>query len=105
MTKSAKEVINNGLITLGVGIRNAAGILIGNATGNVLNTGTIAINGDGRGGTSKNYGITVRDSGAENGQIIRNDGKINVNGNNNVGIHVSANKKMPKSPPALLVLS
>lgn len=93
MTKSAKEVINNGLITLGVGIRNAAGILIGNATGNVLNTGTIAINGDGRGGTSKNYGITVRDSGAENGQIIRNDGKINVNGNNNVGIHVSANKK------------
>lgn len=93
MTKSAKEVINNGLITLGVGIRNAAGILIGNATGNVLNTGTIAINGDDRGGTSKNYGITVRDSGAENGQIIRNDGKINVNGNNNVGIHVSANKK------------
>ncbi|WP_370621291.1 autotransporter outer membrane beta-barrel domain-containing protein [Citrobacter cronae] len=93
MTKSAKEVINNGLITLGVGIRNAAGILIGNATGNVLNTGIIAINGDGRGGTSKNYGITVRDSGAENGQIIRNDGKINVNGNNNVGIHVSANKK------------
>ncbi|MDT0638614.1 autotransporter outer membrane beta-barrel domain-containing protein [Citrobacter werkmanii] len=93
MTKSAKEVINNGLITLGVGIRNAAGILIGNATGDVLNTGTIAINGDGRGGTSKNYGITVRDSGAENGQIIRNDGKINVNGNNNVGIHVSANKK------------
>lgn len=93
MTKSASEVINKGLITLGVGIRNAAGILIGNATGNVLNTGNIVVNGDGRGGNIKNYGITVRDSGAESGQIIRNDGKINVNGTNNVGIHVSATKK------------
>ncbi|NKD25471.1 autotransporter outer membrane beta-barrel domain-containing protein [Citrobacter freundii] len=93
MTKSAKEVINNGLITLGTGIRNAAGILVGNATGNVLNTGNIVINGGSGGGSSKNYGISVRDSGAENNQEIRNDGKINVNGTNNVGIHVSANNK------------
>lgn len=93
MTKSAKEVINNGLITLGTGIRNAAGILVGNATGNVLNTGNIVINGGSDGGSSKNYGISVRDSGAENNQEIRNDGKINVNGTNNVGIHVSANNK------------
>lgn len=93
MTKSAKEVINNGLITLGTGVRNAAGILIGNATGNVTNTGNIVINGDSSAGSSKNYGITVRDSGAENSQEIRNDGKINVNGTNNVGIHVSANNK------------
>ncbi|NUH53360.1 autotransporter outer membrane beta-barrel domain-containing protein [Citrobacter portucalensis] len=93
MTKSAKEVINNGLITLGTGIRNAAGILVGNATGNVLNTGNFVINGGSGGGSSKNYGISVRDSGAENNQEIRNDGKINVNGTNNVGIHVSANNK------------
>lgn len=53
MTKSAKEVINNGLITLGTGIRNAAGILVGNATGNVLNTGNIVINGGSDGGSSK----------------------------------------------------
>lgn len=96
MTKSAKEVINNGLITLGTGVRNAAGILIGNATGNVLNTGNIVINGNGDAGNNKNYGISVRDSGTENNQEIRNDGKINVNGTNNVGIHVSANNKMPK---------
>lgn len=62
MTKSAKEVINNGLITLGTGVRNAAGILIGNATGNVLNTGNIVINGNGDAGNNKNYGISVRDS-------------------------------------------
>lgn len=93
MTKSAKEVINNGLITLGTGVRNAAGILIGNATGNVLNTGNIVINGNGDAGNNKNYGISVRDSGTENNQEIRNDGKINVNGTNNVGIHVSANNK------------
>ncbi|HHG9063483.1 TPA: autotransporter outer membrane beta-barrel domain-containing protein [Citrobacter freundii] len=93
MTKSAKEVINNGLITLGTGVRNAAGMLIGNATGNVINTGNIVINGGSDGGSSKNYGISVRDSGAENNQEIRNDGKINVNGTNNVGIHVSATNK------------
>ncbi|EPJ3205953.1 autotransporter outer membrane beta-barrel domain-containing protein [Citrobacter freundii] len=93
MTKSTKEVINNGLITLGTGVRNAAGILIGNATGNVLNTGNIVINGNGVAGNYKNYGISVRDSGAENNQEIRNDGKISVNGTNNVGIHVSANNK------------
>ena len=93
MTKSAKEVINNGLITLGTGVRNAAGILIGNATGNVLNTGNIVINGNGDAGNNKNYGISVRYSGTENNQEIRNDGKINVNGTNNVGIHVSANNK------------
>lgn len=93
MTKSAKEVINNGLITLGIGVRNAAGMLIGNATGNVINTGNIVINGDSSAGSSRNYGITVRDSGAENNQEIRNDGKINVNGTNNVGIHVSATNK------------
>ncbi|MDR4048619.1 MAG: autotransporter outer membrane beta-barrel domain-containing protein [Citrobacter sp.] len=93
MTKSAKEVINNGLITLGTGVRNAAGMLIGNATGNVINTGNIVINGDSSAGSSRNYGITVRDSGAENNQEIRNDGKINVNGTNNVGIHVSATNK------------
>lgn len=93
MIKSAKEVINNGLITLGTGVRNAAGILVGNATGNVLNTGNIVINGGSKGGSSKNYGISVHDSGAENNQEIRNDGKINVNGTNNVGIHVSANNK------------
>lgn len=93
MTKSAKEVINNGLITLGTGVRNAAGMLIGNATGNVINTGNIVINGDSSAGSSRNYGITVRDSGAENNQDIRNDGKINVNGTNNVGIHVSATNK------------
>ncbi|MFV9259594.1 autotransporter outer membrane beta-barrel domain-containing protein [Citrobacter freundii] len=93
MTKSAKEVINNGLITLGTGVRNAAGMLIGNATGNVINTGNIVINGDSSAGSSRNYGITVRDSGAENNQEIRNDGKINVNGTNNVGIHVTATNK------------
>ncbi|MDM3189806.1 autotransporter outer membrane beta-barrel domain-containing protein [Citrobacter sp. Cf101] len=93
MTKSAKEVINNGLITLGTGVRNAAGMLIGNATGNVINTGNIVINGDSSAGSSRNYGITVRDSGAENNQEIRNDGKINVNSTNNVGIHVSATNK------------
>lgn len=93
MTKSAKEVINNDLITLGTGVRNAAGMLIGNATGNVINTGNIVINGDSSAGSSRNYGITVRDSGAENNQEIRNDGKINVNGTNNVGIHVSATNK------------
>ncbi|HGY5665340.1 TPA: autotransporter outer membrane beta-barrel domain-containing protein [Citrobacter freundii] len=93
MTKSAKEVINNGLITLGTGVRNAAGMLIGNATGNVINTGNIVINGDSSAGSSRNYGITVRDSDAENNQEIRNDGKINVNGTNNVGIHVSATNK------------
>ncbi|MCO5780958.1 autotransporter outer membrane beta-barrel domain-containing protein [Citrobacter meridianamericanus] len=93
MTKSAKEVINNGLITLGTGVRNAAGILIGNAAGNVFNTGNIVLNGDSSAGNIKNYGITVRDSGAENNQEIRNDGKINVNGTNNVGIHVSATHK------------
>lgn len=93
MIKSAKEVINNGLITLGTGVRNAAGILVGNATGNVLNTGNIVINGGSKGGSSKNYGISVHDSGAENNQEIRNDGKINVNGTNNVGIHISANNK------------
>lgn len=93
MTKSAKEVINSGLITLGTGIRNAAGILVGNATGNVINSGNVVINGGSSGGNSKNYGISVRDSGAENNQEIRNDGKIDVNGTNNVGIHVSANNK------------
>ncbi|SUX75026.1 Type V secretory pathway, adhesin AidA [Citrobacter freundii] len=50
MIKSAKEVINNGLITLGTGVRKAAGILVGNATGNVLNTGNIVINGGSKGG-------------------------------------------------------
>lgn len=93
MTKSAKEVINNGLITLGTGVRNAAGILIGNATGNVINTGNIVLNGNSSAGSSENYGITVRDSGAENNQEIRNDGKINVKGTNNVGIHVRATEK------------
>ena len=68
-------------------------MLIGNATGNVINTGNIVINGDSSAGSSRNYGITVRDSGAENNQEIRNDGKINVNGTNNVGIHVSATNK------------
>ncbi|HGY3716309.1 TPA: autotransporter outer membrane beta-barrel domain-containing protein [Citrobacter gillenii] len=92
MTKSAKEVINKGLITLGTGVRNAAGLLVGNATGNVINTGNIVVNGDTTGGSAQNYGISVRDSGANNNQEIRNDGKINVNGTNNIGIHVSASK-------------
>lgn len=105
MIKSAKEVINNGLITLGTGVRNAAGILVGNATGNVLNTGNIVINGGSKGGSSKNYGISVHDSGAENNQEIRNDGKINVNGTNNVGSTLAPITKMPKSPPALQALS
>lgn len=93
MTKSAREVINKGLITLGTGVRNAAGILVGNATGNVINTGNIVVNGESTEGSAQNYGISVRDSGANNSQEIRNDGKININGINNVGIHVSANKK------------
>ncbi|WP_341516586.1 autotransporter outer membrane beta-barrel domain-containing protein [Citrobacter gillenii] len=93
ITRSAQEVINNGLITLGSKVRNAAGILVGNATGNVLNTGNIVVNGDSSVGTSTNYGISVRDSGAENNQEIKNEGKINVNGTNNVGIHVSASSK------------
>lgn len=53
MIKSTKEVINNGLITLGTGVRNAAGILVGNATGNVLNTGNIVINGGSKGAAVK----------------------------------------------------
>ncbi|WET39597.1 autotransporter outer membrane beta-barrel domain-containing protein [Citrobacter enshiensis] len=93
LTKSAGDVTNNGTITLGTGVRNAAGILIGNATGNVINTGTITVNGDKSAGDSKNFGISVRDSGAENNQVIRNDGQINVNGTNNVGIHISASNK------------
>lgn len=96
LTKSTGDVINDGQITLGTGVRNAAGILVGNATGNVINTGNIVLNGDSSSGTSRNQGISVRDSGSENGQIIRNDGQINVNGHNNVGIHLSANAKAAK---------
>lgn len=93
LTRSSGDVTNDGAITLGTGVRNAAGILVGNATGNVTNTGKITLNGDSSSGTSHNFGISVRDSGSENGQQIRNDGEINVNGHNNIGIHLTASSK------------
>lgn len=90
LTRSSGTVTNEGSITLGKGVRNASGILVGNATGNVINTGVITLNGDSSSGTSRNCGISVRDSGSADDQIIRNDGTINVNGHNNVGIHLTA---------------
>lgn len=93
LTRSSGDVTNDGTITLGKGVRNAAGILVGNATGNVINTGKITLNGDSSSGTSQNFGISVRDSGSENGQQIRNDGEITVNGHNNIGIHLTASSK------------
>jgi len=93
LTRSSGDVTNDGTITLGKGVRNAAGILVGNATGNVINTGKITLNGDSSSGTSPNFGISVRDSGSENGQQIRNDGEINATGHNNIGIHLTASSK------------
>ncbi|AST78865.1 TPA: autotransporter outer membrane beta-barrel domain-containing protein [Citrobacter farmeri] len=93
LTRSTDDVTNDGTITLGKGVRNAAGMLVGNASGNVINTGKITLNGDSSSGTSQNFGISVRDSGSENGQQIRNDGEISVNGHNNIGIHLSASSR------------
>lgn len=93
LTRSSGDVTNAGTITLGTGVRNAAGILVGNASGNVTNTGKIILNGDSSCGTSHNFGISVRDSGSESNQQIRNDGEITVNGHNNVGIHLTASSK------------
>lgn len=90
MAGSSGDVTNAGTITLGSGVRNAAGILVSNATGNVINRGEITLNGDSSSGTSQNFGMSVRDSGSGNSQQIRNDGTILVNGNNNVGIHLTA---------------
>ena len=81
-------VTNAGNITLGTGVRNAAGILVAGATGDVINSGTIAVNAQSSG--LQNYGMSVRNSGANAGQSIRNDGQITVNGRNNIGIHVRA---------------
>lgn len=81
-------VTNAGDITLGTGVRNAAGILVAGAAGNVINSGKISVNGKTSG--LPNYGMSVHNSGANAGQTIRNDGEINVNGKNNIGIHVRA---------------
>lgn len=81
-------VTNAGNITLGTGVRNAAGILVAGATGDVINSGVISVNGKSSG--LQNYGMSVHNSGANAGQTIRNDGQIDVNGKNNIGIHVRA---------------
>lgn len=83
--ETAGSVQNKGDITLGTGVRNAAGILVVDSSGDVSNSGTININGDQAGRV--NYGMTVRNSGAS-GSTIENTGQINVSGKNNVGLHV-----------------
>ncbi len=92
--RGAGTVTNAGNITLGTGVRNAAGVLVAGASGNVINTGEISVNGKTSG--LPNYGMSVHNSGANAGQTIRNDGQIDVNGKNNIGIHVRADSSDAK---------
>lgn len=87
-------VTNAGNITLGSLVRNAAGMLITGATGNVVNSGKISVTGNTSG--LSNYGIQVRNSGANNNQKIENDGQIVVTGSNNIGIQALANSDNTK---------
>nr|WP_153879367.1 autotransporter outer membrane beta-barrel domain-containing protein [Citrobacter freundii] len=92
--RGAGTVNNEGKITLGTGVRNAAGLLVAGASGNVINSGEISVNGATSG--LPNYGMSVHNSGANAVQTIRNDGQINVNGKNNIGIHVRADSSDAK---------
>ncbi len=92
--RGAGTVTNEGKITLGTGVRNAAGLLVAGASGNVINSGEISVNGATSG--LSNYGMSVHNSGANAGQTIRNDGQINVNGKSNIGIHVRADSSDAK---------
>lgn len=83
--QTSGAVKNEGNITLGSGVRNAAGILVLDSTGRVENSGTINVNGSQPGRT--NYGMTVRNSGTSAAPIV-NSGDIHVSGMNNVGLHV-----------------
>lgn len=88
-TKSSGAVNNTGTITLEANTRNAAGISVQGATGDVTNSGTINVLGRlTNGSAAANYGLNVVDN---TGTVIHS-GVMNVDGDNNIAINVSAQK-------------
>ena len=76
--------LNQGTITIGSKTQNAAGITVNNGiNANVINSGTININGAAATVPRENDGILITNSGG-----ISNTGTINLNGVNGVGIKV-----------------
>ncbi|HEX7814254.1 hypothetical protein, partial [Dyella sp.] len=76
--------LNEGTITLGTKTQNAAGIVVNNGiNANVVNSGTININGAAATVPRESDGILVTNAGG-----VSNTGDINLNGVNGVGIKV-----------------
>lgn len=86
---SGFNTVNNGQIVIGTRTQNSAGIYI-NASpeASVRNHGTIDVNGRASTTPRDNYGMLVVNSGIGDG--ILNDGTINLNGINGIGIKVMA---------------
>lgn len=88
MATGSGQVFNNGTITLGESTRNAVGMLVDGATGQVVNNGTINVLGKlVNGAAAPNYGLSVNDT-----TNVINNGFINVAGDNNTAINVLAQK-------------
>ncbi|RPH29688.1 transporter [Buttiauxella warmboldiae] len=88
-TQSSGVVNNSGTITLEENTRNAAGISVQGATGEVTNSGTINVLGKlTNGSAAANYGLNV----ADNSGPVTHSGIINVDGDNNIAINVLAQK-------------
>lgn len=77
-------VSNQGHITLGSLVQNAAGIFVGSPSAHVDNAGTIDVNGRAATVPRENDGILVQNGGAA-GNVV-NSGTINLGGVNGVGI-------------------
>jgi autotransporter family porin len=78
---------NAGTVTIGSKTQNSAAILVsGGANAQVLNSGTINVNGAAATVPRENIGISVLNSGSGGG--ISNTGTINLNGVNGTGIKI-----------------
>lgn len=81
--------LNSGNITIGSRAQNSAGIFVtGSPQAAVRNHGSINVNGRASATPRDNYGMLVVNSGQ--GDSILNDGTINLNGVNGIGIKVMA---------------
>lgn len=86
-SKSSGAIVNNGLIYLGENTRNAAGIFSDSGTGDVTNSGNIAVLGKlTNGAAASSYGLYI----ADNSGAVVNDGDILIDGDNNIAIYLQA---------------
>lgn len=86
---SSGNVVNDGTITIGSRVQNAAGIAAVGSTGHVTNNGAInVLGGTGTGADTPrtNIGLLVQNTGASAASAVTNNGEITVDGANNIGI-------------------